>query len=92
MDENALLMSEVRGQRRISRLVRDDRKATVTQITTRYNQKEDPTSTSKVYLIKWPVSVCVCIYIYIYIIFRNMFLCIFLDCFKFHIINFQYKH
>ncbi len=33
MDEHALLMSEeVRG------LVRDDRKATVTQITTRYNQ------------------------------------------------------
>ncbi len=29
---------DVRGQRRISRLVRDDRKATVTQITTRYNQ------------------------------------------------------
>ncbi len=29
---------DVRGQRRIGRLVRDDRKATVTQITTRYNQ------------------------------------------------------
>ncbi len=29
---------EVRGQRRMGRLVRDDRKATVTQITTRYNQ------------------------------------------------------
>ncbi len=29
---------DVRGQRRISRLVRDDRKATVAQITTRYNQ------------------------------------------------------
>ncbi len=28
----------VRGQRRMVRLVRDDRKATVTQITTRYNQ------------------------------------------------------
>ncbi len=28
---------DVRGQRRIGRLVRDDRKATVTQITTRYN-------------------------------------------------------
>ncbi len=28
----------VRGQRRMSRLVRDDRKATVTQITTCYNQ------------------------------------------------------
>ncbi len=34
--ENALLMSEV--QRRMGRLVRDDRTATVTQITTRYNQ------------------------------------------------------
>ncbi len=29
---------EVRGQRRMNRLVRDDRKTTVTQITTRYNQ------------------------------------------------------
>ncbi len=29
---------DVRGQRRLDRLVRDDRKATVTQITTRYNQ------------------------------------------------------
>ncbi len=29
---------EVRGQRRIDRLVRDDRKTTVTLITTRYNQ------------------------------------------------------
>ncbi len=29
---------DVRGQRRIGRLVRDDRKATVTQITSRYNQ------------------------------------------------------
>ncbi len=34
VDENALLMSEVR----MGRLVRDDRKTTVTQITTRYNQ------------------------------------------------------
>ncbi len=33
VDEN-----DVRGQRRMGRLVRDDRKATVTQITTRYNQ------------------------------------------------------
>ncbi len=33
VDENALLMSEENGQ-----TVRDDRKATVTQITTRYNQ------------------------------------------------------
>ncbi len=32
-DEN-----DVRGQRRMGRLARDDRKATVTQITTRYNQ------------------------------------------------------
>jgi len=29
---------DVRGQRRMGRLVRDDRKATVTKITTRYNQ------------------------------------------------------
>ncbi len=29
---------DVRGQRGMGRLVRDDRKATVTQITTRYNQ------------------------------------------------------
>ncbi len=29
---------DVRGQRRMDRLVKDDRKATVTQITTRYNQ------------------------------------------------------
>ncbi len=29
---------DVRGQRRMGRLVRDDRKATVTEITTRYNQ------------------------------------------------------
>ncbi len=34
VDENALLMSKLRG----GWLVRDDRKATVTQITTRYNQ------------------------------------------------------
>ncbi len=37
VDENALIV-DVRGQRRMGRLVRDDRKATVTQITTRYNQ------------------------------------------------------
>ncbi len=29
---------DVRGQRRMGRLVRDDRKTTITQITTRYNQ------------------------------------------------------
>ncbi len=29
---------DVRGQRRMGRLVRDDRKVTLTQITTRYNQ------------------------------------------------------
>ncbi len=34
--QNVLLMSEVRGE--WDRLVRDDRKTTVTQITTRYNQ------------------------------------------------------
>ncbi len=42
VDENALLMSEVRGE--WDRLVRDDRKATVTQITTRYNQGIQPTN------------------------------------------------
>ncbi len=31
-------LADVRGPRRMGRLVRDDRKATVTQITTRYNQ------------------------------------------------------
>ncbi len=31
-------LADVRGQRRMGRLVREDRKATVTQITTRYNQ------------------------------------------------------
>uniref|UniRef100_A0A9J7YSR6 Tc3 transposase DNA binding domain-containing protein n=1 Tax=Cyprinus carpio carpio TaxID=630221 RepID=A0A9J7YSR6_CYPCA len=31
-------LDDIRGQRRMGRLVRDDRKATVTQITTRYNQ------------------------------------------------------
>ncbi len=36
VDDNALL--DVRGQRRLDRLVRNNRKATVTQITTRYNQ------------------------------------------------------
>ena len=69
---------DVRGQRRMGRVVGDDRKATVTQITTRYNQgmqntiserttrptlkqmgysSRRPPGTSKVYLIKWPVSV-----------------------------------
>ncbi len=36
MDENTLVMSEVRGD--WAGLVRDERKATVTQINTRYNQ------------------------------------------------------
>ncbi len=31
-----------------------------------WRQKGVQPSTSKLYLIKWPVSVCVCIYIYIY--------------------------
>ncbi len=35
---------DVRGHRRMGRLVRDDRKATVTQITTRYNQGMQNTS------------------------------------------------
>ncbi len=33
-----ICLVDVRGQRRMGRLVRDDRKETVTQITTRYNQ------------------------------------------------------
>ncbi len=33
-----ICLVDVRGQRRMGRLVRDDRKATVTQTTTRYNQ------------------------------------------------------
>ncbi len=33
-----ICLVDVRGQRRMDRLVRDDRKATVTQTTTRYNQ------------------------------------------------------
>ncbi len=32
-----------------------------------WRQKGVQPGTSKVYLIKWPVSVCVCVYIYIYI-------------------------
>uniref|UniRef100_A0A9J7X6Q2 Tc3 transposase DNA binding domain-containing protein n=1 Tax=Cyprinus carpio carpio TaxID=630221 RepID=A0A9J7X6Q2_CYPCA len=32
---------DIRGQRRMGRLVRDDRNATVTQITTRYNQEHE---------------------------------------------------
>ncbi len=36
--ENIQWAVDVRGQRRMDRLVIDDRKATVTQITTRYNQ------------------------------------------------------
>jgi len=39
---------DVRGQRRMGRLVRDDRKATVTQITTRYNQDMQNTITQHV--------------------------------------------
>ncbi len=35
---------DVRGQRRMDRLVRDDRKTTVTQINTRYNQDLQNTS------------------------------------------------
>ncbi len=38
VDGGRKCLVDVRGQRRMDRLVRDDRKATVTQITTRYNQ------------------------------------------------------
>ena len=37
VDENASLV--IRGQRRLDRLVGDDREATVTQITTGYDQR-----------------------------------------------------
>ncbi len=38
VDGGRKCLVDVRGQRRMDRLVRDDRKTTVTQITTRYNQ------------------------------------------------------
>ncbi len=44
---------DVRGQRRMGRLVRDDRKATVTQITTRYNQDLQNTSLNTQHIEPW---------------------------------------
>ncbi len=44
---------DVRGQRRMGRLVRDDREATVTQITTRYNQGMQNTSLNTQHLKHW---------------------------------------
>ncbi len=44
---------DVRGQRRMGRLVRDDRKATVTQITTRYNQGMQNTSLKAQHVEPW---------------------------------------
>ncbi len=44
---------DFRGQRRMSRLVRDDRKATVTQITTRYNQGIQNTSLNAQHVEPW---------------------------------------
>ncbi len=44
---------DVRGQRRMDRLVRDDRKATVTQITTRYNQYMQNTSLNTQHIEPW---------------------------------------
>ncbi len=44
---------DVRGQRRMARLVRDDRKETVTQITTRYNQGLQSTSLNAQHVEPW---------------------------------------
>ncbi len=44
---------DVRGQRRMDRLVRDDRKTTVTQITTRYNQDLQNTSLNTQHIEPW---------------------------------------
>ncbi len=44
---------DVRGQRRMGRLVRDDRKATVTQITPRYNQGMQNTSLNAQHVEPW---------------------------------------
>ncbi len=44
---------DVRGQRRMDRLVRDDRKTTVTQITTRYNQGMQNTSLNTQHIEPW---------------------------------------
>ncbi len=44
---------DVRGQRRMGRLVRDDRKATVTQITIRYNQGMQNTSLNAQHVEPW---------------------------------------
>ncbi len=44
---------DVRGQRRMDRLVRDDRKATVTQIITRYNQDLQNTSLNTQHIEPW---------------------------------------
>ncbi len=52
VDENALLISEVRGE--WGRLFRDDRKTTVTQITTRYNQ--DLQNTISEHTTRWTLK------------------------------------
>ncbi len=44
---------DVRGQRRMGRLVRDDRKTTVTQITTRYNHGMQNTSLNTQHIESW---------------------------------------
>ncbi len=44
---------DVRGQRRMDRLVRDDRKTTVTQITTHYNQCMQNTSLNTQHVEPW---------------------------------------
>ncbi len=47
---------DVRGQRRMGRLVRDDRKATVTQIITRYNQGCRTSSLNTQHVKPWSSS------------------------------------
>ncbi len=44
---------DVRGQRRMGRLIRDDKKATVTQIITRYNQDIQNTSLNAQHVEPW---------------------------------------
>ncbi len=51
---------DVRGQRRMGRLVRDDRKATVTQITTRSNQGMQNTITERT--TRWTLNQMLCMH------------------------------
>ncbi len=62
---------DVRGQRRIGRLVRDDRKATLTLITTRYKQGMQNTISERT--ITWTLF---CLHTELQIIFFLAFICI----------------